>query len=301
MASSPATRTYPSAIRYIDVNGARLRICDEGDGPPLLMINGIGATIEVWDPLKRLLPGRRLISFDAPGTGASSRPARSLRMHHVADLVAGILDQVQCDRVDVLGYSLGGMLAQQFAHQHPTRVRRLILAGTIPGLGGIQNPLTILRTLDPRLLNVRSHSRRDRVSRLVGGRSGADAAALAVYERNRTAVPPSPGGHWLQLRSLIGWSSLPWLHTLAAPTLVLAGEHDPLVPIANSRIFARLIPDCRRLTVKGGGHLFLVDQPEDVVGAIDEFLGAAPAPRPSRARGLVARLGRRRRRAAGLG
>jgi pimeloyl-ACP methyl ester carboxylesterase len=268
-----------AAIRFVDVGGTRLRACVEGSGPPLLLINGIGANLEVWDPLKRLLSGRRLISFDAPGTGLSPAPARPLRMQDLADVVAGLLDELQNDRVDVLGYSFGGALAQQLARQHASRVRRLILAGTNPGLGGVQNPLTVLQMCDPRLHPTHAPERRfDRVSRLVGGRSGSDPAVLAVYERNRLANPPSASGYRLQLRTLLGWSSLPWLHTLRAPTLVLAGENDPIVPAINGRIFTRLIPDCRRHVVPRGGHLFLVDQPEDVVGVIEGFLATTSLP-----------------------
>jgi pimeloyl-ACP methyl ester carboxylesterase len=266
-------------ISFVDVGETRIRACVEGSGPPLLLINGIGANLEVWDPLKRLLFGRRLISFDAPGTGLSPAPARPLRMHDLADIVAGLLDELHADRVDVLGYSFGGALAQQLARQHPSRVRRLILAGTNPGLGGLQNPLTVLQMCDPRLHSTGAAvGRADKVSRLVGGRSGSDPAVLAVYERNRLAHPPNASGFRLQLRALLGWSSLPWLHTLRAPTLVLAGEHDPIVPAINGRIFTRLIPDCRRHVVPGGGHLFPVDQPEDVVGVIEGFLAIASLP-----------------------
>ncbi len=268
-----------AAISFVDIGGTRLRACVEGSGPPLLLINGIGANLEVWEPLKRQLSGRRLISFDAPGTGLSPTPAHRLRMQDLADVVAGLLDALHFDRVDVLGYSFGGALAQQLARQHPLRVRRLILAGTNPGLGGVHNPLTVLQMCDPRLHSTRAAGRRaDRVSRLVGGRSGSDAAVLAVYERNRLANPASLSGYQQQLRTLLGWSSVAWLHTLRAPTLVLAGENDPIVPAINGRIITRLIPDCRRHVVPGGGHLFLLDQPEDVAGVIEGFLAVTSLP-----------------------
>ena len=83
------------AITFVDVGGTRLRACVEGSGPPLLLINGIGANLEVWDPLKRLLSGRQLISFDAPGTGLSPAPAGRLPMQDLADIVAGLLDELR--------------------------------------------------------------------------------------------------------------------------------------------------------------------------------------------------------------
>jgi pimeloyl-ACP methyl ester carboxylesterase len=281
MTDSGRARDRPD-FGFLNLRGIRVRVCVEGAEPPLLLINGIGANIEAWDPLKRLLSARRVISFDAPGAGASPAPPRPLRMRHLADLVTGLLNELHCTRADVLGYSFGGALAQQFAHQHPTRVRRLILAATIPGLGGIQNPAILMRMANPRLISMESDRRQATVARVVGGRSGRDPAVLAIYERARLVNPSTPEGYRSQLRSLAGWSSLRWLHTLRAPTLVLAGDDDPLVPIANSHILARLIPDCRRYVVPGGGHLFMIDQPEDVVGVIDAFLTEPALPPPRR-------------------
>jgi poly(3-hydroxyalkanoate) depolymerase len=300
---SPSLTPRRPTFSVHDIGGIRLRVCVEGAGPPLLLINGIGANIEVWGPFKGLLSARRVISFDAPGAGASPVPDRPLRMHHLADLVAGLLDQLHCERADVLGYSFGGALAQQLAHQHPARVRRLILAATIPGVGAVQNPYILMKMSDPRLLTMPADRRQETVSRVVGGRSGRDPEVLAVYERARLVTPSTPEGYRLQLRALLGWSSIPWLHTLRMPTLILAGDDDRLVPVINSSIFARLIPDCRRYVVPGGGHLFPVDQPQDIVGVIDAFLdepallppGAQAGPRAPAPRRFKRRRTRRRR------
>jgi pimeloyl-ACP methyl ester carboxylesterase len=282
---TPCSEPEPE-IRFVTVDGIRMRTRNEGCGPPLLLINGFGANLEVWDPLTRLLKGRRLISFDAPGIGGSAPAPRRLRMPQLADIVGGLLDRFGVDSADVLGYSFGGALAQQLAHQNPGRVRRLILAATIPGVGAVQRPSVIVNLLDPRFRSAAGANRRqEQVARLVGGRSGADPDTLAVFERNRMLMPTPPGGYRSQLQTLLGWSSLPWLHTIAAPTLVLVGDEDPIVPMINSRLFTRLIPDCRRYVLRGAGHLFPLDQPGDTIGVIDAFLGAPrePAGRRSRA------------------
>lgn len=268
------------AERYVSAKGLAIRVRVTGAGPPLLMINGIGANLEVWEPLASMLVGRSLVCFDAPGTGLSEVPDRRVRMPELADVVSAMLDRLGLEIVDTLGYSFGGALAQEFAHRHPRRLRKLILAGTIPGLGGIQNPRTVLEMLDPRMAVAGSEKRMRKVARLVGGRSGADAATLEVYEANRLVHPPTLAGYRFQLRTIIGWSSVPWLNTVRAPTLVLAGAADPVVPLVNSRIFTRLIPDCRRYVVAGGGHLFMVDQPKDVAPVIEAFLSE---PMPARA------------------
>jgi poly(3-hydroxyoctanoate) depolymerase len=273
-----------SRTQLLDLRGTRVRVRDEGDGPPLLLINGLGSNIEGWDPLTRLLPGRRIIAFDAPGTGASPPLPRPARLPQLADLVAELLDAVDCPRADVLGFSFGGALAQQLARCHPSRVRRLILAGTIPGTGGLQNPLAVLRVLDPRrVAQLHMHRPYETIAPLVGGVTRRDPAAYDAYEDARLAHPPSYSGYAMQVLALCGWSSIPWLHTIAHPTLVLAGDDDPLVPLVNSSIFVRLMPDCRRHVVRGGGHLFPVDEPESVAGIIDEFLAEGalvPVPVP---------------------
>jgi pimeloyl-ACP methyl ester carboxylesterase len=244
------------------------------------MVGGIGANVEVWEPLTALLAGRKLICFDAPGTGLSPVPDHRYSMRDLAGVVAALIDHLDLPAVDVLGYSLGGALAQEFAHLYPHRIRRLILAGTIPGLGGVQNPLTVIEMFDPRLVVAGPDRRMRKVARLVGGRSADDPAVLLAYERRRLRHPPTLAGYRFQLRAVMGWSSITWLHTLSAPTLVLAGGRDPIVPLVNSQIFARLIPDCRRHVVPGGGHLFMLDQPDDVGPVIEAFL-AEPGGAPS--------------------
>jgi len=263
--------------------GVRLRVRVTGQGPPLLMVSGIGANIEIWEPLTALLTGRQLICFDAPGTGLSPVPDRRYRMQELAGVLAALIDHLELPVVDVLGYSFGGALAQEFAHRHPQRVRRLILAGTIPGLGGVQNPLTVIEMFDPRLVLAGPDRRMRKVARMVGGRSAEDPSVLEAYELRRTRHPPTLAGYRFQLFAITGWSSMTWLRTLSAPTLVLAGGQDPIVPLVNSRIFARLIPDCRRYIVSGGGHLFMLDQPKDVSPVIDAFL-SEPAQSSSKTR-----------------
>jgi len=261
-----------AADRFVSAAGLRVRVRVTGAGPPLLMISGLGANIELWEPLTPLLASRQLICFDAPGSGSSAVPDRRYRMRDLADVVAAMLDRLELPWVDVLGYSLGGALAQELAHRHPLRLRKLILAATIPGIGAIQNQRTVIEFFDRRMAVAGSERRMRRLARLVGGRAAADPAILAAYEERRLRNPPSVRGYRLQLRAILGWSSLGWLHTLTAPTLVLAGGRDPIVPLVNSRYFTRLIPDCRRYVVADGGHLFMVDQPEDVVPVIEAFL-----------------------------
>ena len=259
--------------RVVQAGGLRLRVARRpGTGPPLLLVTGIGANLDMWEPLLPLLPDRDVIAFDPPGAGGSQRPPRPLRMRGLAGVVEALLDELGLGRVDVLGYSFGGGLAQELSRRAPQRVRRLILCATAPGLGGVPPwPYPALLLASPaRYYHPRAF--RFEVPRIAGGRTRRDPALLDQQASARLEHPPDPVGYAFQLFAVWGWSSLPWLHRIDQPTLILAGDDDPIVPLANSRIMARRMPEARLRVVRGGGHLFLLDQPETVVDEICTFL-----------------------------
>jgi poly(3-hydroxyoctanoate) depolymerase len=257
---------------FVEAAGLRLRVARQGAGRPLLLITGIGANLDMWAPLARLVTDRELIAFDPPGAGLSQRPRRPLRMRELAGVVRALLDALALERVDVLGYSFGGALAQELARRAPDRVRRLVLCATAPGLGGVPpRPLAALmlatpaRYYHPRLLTLS-------VPYIAGGRTAREPAVLAAHAGERLAHPPDLLGYAYQLYAAAGWSSLPWLHRVTQPALVLAGDDDPSVPLLNARILARRMPHARLHVVKGGGHLFLLDEPHKAVPQIGAFL-----------------------------
>src|SRR4051794_6250899 len=113
-----------------------VRVGIRGEGPRLLLVNGIGASLEMWEPFATRFPDRQVVAFDFPGCGESDRIRRPTRMRGLATLTQKLLDRLGMYNADVLGYSWGGALAQQLVHQAPHRVRRLVLVSTVPGLGG---------------------------------------------------------------------------------------------------------------------------------------------------------------------
>jgi poly(3-hydroxyoctanoate) depolymerase len=250
-----------------------LRVARTGDGPPLLLINGLGANLEMWTPFVRRIKEREVIAFDLPGAGQSGRASWPMRMPQLAELVIELLDWLPHDRVDVLGYSLGGQLAQELSHRFPERVDRLILCATTPGLPSVPpNPLVAALMLSP----ARYYSRQLAeliVPLIAGGRTARDERALRAGLDERLSRPPTPIGYWHQLYALWGWSSHAWIRSLRQPTLVVQGDHDPVVPVINARYLARAIPDAKLHVVPGAGHLFLFDQPGSATPAIEEFLG----------------------------
>jgi pimeloyl-ACP methyl ester carboxylesterase len=228
----------------------------------------------MWAPFERLVRGRAVIAFDPPGAGGSERPRGPIGMAGLARVVLSLLDALDLDEVDVLGYSFGGGLAQELARRAPPRVRRLILCATSPGLGGVPPhayPALLLaspaRFYDAGLL-------RTIVPLIAGGRTARDPRLLSGQAAARLTRPPDPLGYLFQLYAAAGWTSLPWLHRVTQRTLIIAGDSDPLVPVANDRLMAWRMPDARVLIVEGAGHLLLLDQPETVVEEIHAFLDA---------------------------
>lgn len=269
-----------ATIRFVDVDGVRLRTSVRGSGPPLLLITGIGASLDLAAPFERELVARgpQVISFDAPGVGQSTSYGWPRRMRGVATTVQRMVEALGHDRIDVLGVSLGGVVAQQLAYQAPQLVRRLVLAATGPGLGGIPgSPRVLLSLATPRRYYNPDHYRRI-AGRIYGGEARRDPDALLHGSVARFVERPSMRGYLGQLFAITGWTSMPWLHRLPQPTLVLAGDDDPIVPLANARILVCRIPGARLHIVPGGGHLFLLERPAEVAALVADFLSSQTRP-----------------------
>jgi len=258
---------------YRRLGGDRLRVArtapPHANGPPLLVFNGIGASAELLEPLLQTL-GVATVTFDLPGVGASEPSVLLRRLAGYAQLARELLDDLGIDRVHVLGVSWGGGLAQQFARQHGERVDRLILAATSTGhLMVPPRPSVILRMATP--LRYLSAGYFKRVAGAIYGGDFRTDDALAERHVRRMA-PPTVMGYLNQLYALAGWTSVHWLHTLPQPTLVMAGDDDPIVPLVNARVLARLIPNAR-LEIFDCGHLFLLTRLARSVETIEAFLG----------------------------
>jgi poly(3-hydroxyalkanoate) depolymerase len=241
---------------------------------PLLLMNGIGASLEVLQPFVDALDRRRtVVRFDVPGVGGSPRPVVPYVLATFSPVIAGVLDRLGYgDQIDVLGLSWGGGLAQHFAVQHRRRCRKLVLVGT--GTGTLMvpaNPRVLAKMLTPRRHRDPEYAR-NIAGEIYGGtmRTHPERAARALHSASRLGPRR---GYYYQLAASTGWSSLPFLKLIRQPTLVVAGDDDPIIPVVNARIMARLIPDAR-LHVYSGGHIALVTEAEDLAPVIEEFLDA---------------------------
>jgi poly(3-hydroxyoctanoate) depolymerase len=275
--------------RRLWVAGVRLHVRETGDGPPLLLVNGLGTHTAMWRPLERTLTGHRIISFDAPGTGQSTLAPGLLPMGSLAAMLEALLDRLGHDRVDVLGYSFGGAVAQQLARQTPERVRRLVLAATTPGWGGVPGSFTALSLMMTPLRYWSPWFYARTIPHIAGGQA-RDPRFVAAHGKERLARPPSALGYAGQLATMTSWSSIHWLRQVRVPTLVLCGGDDPLTPPVNSMMLAARLPEARLQVLEDEGHLLLLDEHGGAPAMVHEFL-TAPSHEASQAWTTGAELG----------
>lgn len=242
-----------------------------GAGVPLVLCNGIGSSMGLLQPFVDALdPSIPVVRFDVPGVGGSEVARMPYRFWSMARLVGDLLDALGFDEVDMLGISWGGGLAQQFAFQNPARCRRLVLVSTATG--------ALMVPGSPRVLSKMATPRRHRdpayaarvAGTIYGGqmRTEPERARRALHSDTKTV---SRAGYAMQLFAGFGWSSLPWLPLIRQRTLIVAGDDDPIIPLANAHIMDRLMPRSE-LHVFSDGHLGLVTRAGEIAPRVARFL-----------------------------
>ena len=254
-----------------------------GSGPPLVLIMGYGWTMEVWDPrlVHALARHNRVVMFDNSGVGRTQplpgERTATLTIDAMADQTSALIDTLGLGRPDVLGWSMGGMIAQALAVLHPAQVRRLVLCATYPGTG----------TVVPSQAAIRPAAFFPLIRPTPPTRS---------QQRSRNTRPPPrcrPPRKRLRRSPYTKW----WAGTDAAgrkiarisvPTLIADGTDDQLDPVANDHTLARLIPGARLVLYPDAGHGFLFQERTRFASLIESFLTG------SRARSGGGRLSGRR-------
>jgi poly(3-hydroxyalkanoate) depolymerase len=267
------------SLRTVAIGGQPIRVAvrtgaqrPAGTQPvPLLVFNGIGASLELLTPFVDALdPALEVIRFDVPGVGGSPVPAAPYRFTGLCRLAGRLLTELGYGQADVLGISWGGGVAQHFAFTQRSRCRRLVLVST--GTGALMvpaRPAVLARMLTPRRYLDRRYLQQV-AGKLYGGSARTDPAAVAAAMNAHNRVG-SAVGYAYQLAAGAGWTSLPFLPLLRQPTLILSGDDDPIIPVANARLMHRLIPGAR-LHVFAGGHLGLVTEAAQLAPVVSGFL-----------------------------
>jgi len=282
-AQQPAPTTFP--VQTAEVRGATLGYRDinpTAPGTPLVLIAGYGLTMTEWDPtfVMTLAQNRRVITFDNRGIGRSGGPVRGLTVRSMARDTAGLIRALGLGRVDVLGWSMGGYIAQQLAISSPQLVNRLILAATDPGsphaiqptqrvIDILTSPSTTPTDLLPILFPADQQAAGQAWMAAISAQPNLTAADFAAPAETMAAQSRATGRRWYG-RGHGTYRNLP---RIKAPTLVAHGTEDVIVPPGNARLLARRIPNVTRRTYRDAGHAFLFQDPAAKAQAFAAFLG----------------------------
>jgi 3-oxoadipate enol-lactonase len=247
---------------------------EQGQGEPILLIMGLGYTAHMWHRARPQLAAHfRTIAFDNRGVGRSDSPAGPYPIPLMASDAAAVLDAAEAESAHVFGISMGGMIAQEFALQYPTRVRSLILGCTAAG-----GPTAVRAEPEAtQMLKARARMTPDQA---------AEAALPFIYDLQtprariqedlaiRRPWLPKPEPYLAQLQGIFAWEGYSRLTAIGAPALVIHGENDRLVPAGNGRIIADRIPGAKLVLIPHASHLFFTDQPQIANDIILNFLNA---------------------------
>ena len=263
----------------VEVNGVGINYEEHGSGPPVVMIGGLGADTYLWSKQVPQFKKRfRVVVFDNRGTGESDKPDEPYSIPMFAADTAGLMRTLGIERAHVVGASLGGLIAQELALTHPEMVDRLVLVCT--SFNGPKSVRPSLWSLIPILFAVRRTGNPEADIR----RSFAvftSARWIAENPREvdefvawRVAHPQPPFAFKRQRQSIRGFTTEDRLGGITAPTLIVQGDSDRVVPVANARLLAERIPGSRVVILKDSGHACSFDQRERFNETVLEFLAA---------------------------
>ncbi len=247
-----------------------------GEGFPLLLIMGLGANLDWWDPrlVQALSRGFRTIRFDNRGTGRSDDSEEEYTMRLLADDAAGLLDALGIARAHVLGISMGGMIAQELALAHPEKVGRLVLCSTHCGGSHAVPPSEAALEIMARIAGAPSAEETARLSVLLCFTNESvkgHPADVDAWVREVLKVPTSRDTLLRQLGAIAGFDTYDRLPGLKVPTLVVHGKQDILIPPENGSILVTAIPGSHLVLLEHSAH-GLAEDIEDVVRSVREFL-----------------------------
>ena len=265
-------------MAYVEANGTRLFVDECGDGPPLLLIMGLGATHETWFAQRdAFAAAHRVIAFDNRGAGRSDSPPGPWTIPDMAADAVGVLDALGIARADVLGVSMGGIIAQEMAIAYPQRVDRLVVAASFARPDPIRRAFLLHRRW------ARLHgadSLQESIANLpwlLSASALADGVHLAeIIERFATLPFVSPQSYANQIDAILDHETLSRLSSVRAPTLVLVAAEDVLTPIFLSEEIATAIPGACLTVLPRGNHAVQVEDADAFNAAVLDWLQRTP-------------------------
>jgi pimeloyl-ACP methyl ester carboxylesterase len=252
-----------------------------GAGDPLLMIMGLGASSAAWDPelVQELARGFRVITFDNRGTGQSDKPDAPYSIEMFADDAAGVLDGLKIARAHIFGVSMGGMIAQEFALRHAPRTATLTLGCTTPGgKNAVPPPPESLKVLTAPRVGVAPEEviRRGWPLSFTPGYLAEHRAELEARIPRMLEHPTPPFAFQRQMEGTYTLNTWDRLGQIKAPTLVITGADDVLIPARNSELLAERIPGAKLHIIAKAGHGFQTEARPEFLKTFVPFLRAHP-------------------------
>jgi 3-oxoadipate enol-lactonase len=249
-----------------------------GSGDPLLLIMGMSGTHLTWgDPfLEALRRDFEVVIYDHRGIGKSSRAEANYSIADLADDAAGLLDAIGWERPHIVGISMGGMIGQELALRHPERVRTLTLGCTAPGGdGSVLTPAATLQRLqDSWASGDREVALRTAWEVNVAPGFAGEEEPYADFRRQALEVPAALSTIMAQMQACVMHDAGARLDRITAPTLVIHGTADEMLPVGNAKVIAERIPDARLEILDGVGHLFFWEEPERSAALVREHAHA---------------------------
>ena len=259
-------------VRVAQTSDGRVGYRKVGSGPPLVLVMGYAGTMETWDPqfVDALAHRFTVVVFDNAGIGKTSSLRGPLTIDAMAQQTSALIGALHLGAPDVLGWSMGGLVAEALAVLHPSQVHRLMLCATFPGTGAVRSPKAAVNDLNA------GGARATAVLFPPGHEAAATVFAVALSAYPASTTPPRAVVSAQATAVLRAWAgkdaALRRFRRIAAPTLVADGTLDRLVPAANARRLARGIAGAKLLLYKGAGHAFLFQDLGSFVPAVEAFL-----------------------------
>jgi 3-oxoadipate enol-lactonase len=269
-----AARSRP--MQYADVNGIEIAYDVRGSGPPLVLVMGYRLSSLAWplDFIEALGERFTVVLFDNRGTGTSGKPTFGYEISNMARDVSGLLDHLEIARVNILGYSMGGAIAQEFVRQFPDRVLGLVLCATMcGGPRAVYAPPPVVRVMRE-LDGLKPEEIARRIWEVTYSPGYLENhRKLADEQMRREIAAPTPlHAADLQFQAFAEFDCSKALPNIKAPTLVLTGDLDRLVSPQNSKFIASRIPGASLIVIPGCGHRMIWEATDECIGFVTEFL-----------------------------
>lgn len=280
---------WAAAQRWLRLGDRWVNVVELGEGPPVVLVHGLSGCWQNWlETIPALARTRRVIALDLPGFGCSELPAEPITISGYGRLLDELCDALEIDAAAVIGNSMGGFVGAELAIAFPQRVERLVLISAAgissdavrrtPLLAGGRAFAMITAWTASRQEAFACRPRLRRLALEFVARHPDQLSAPLAYELMRGSGRP---GFMPALAACLDYPLRDRLPEIACPTLILWGENDHVIPVADAHRFERLIPDTRKVILPDTGHVSMLERPEVVNDLLERFLEEEPPPPPA--------------------